>query len=45
MALGELTGMINHLQHLFPVLGSLDTAKGKLLELACSLQTPRLQHL
>lgn len=39
MAVGELTGVIQHLRHLFPVLGSLETTKGKLLELACSLQT------
>lgn len=45
MAVGELSGVINHLWHLFPVLGSLETTKGKLLELACSLQTPGLQCL
>lgn len=45
VAVGELPGVINHLQHLFPVLGSLETMKGKLLELACSLQTPGLQCL
>lgn len=45
MAVGEVTGMINHLWHLFPVLGSLETMKGKLLELACCLQTPGLPSL
>ena len=45
MAVGELTGMINHRRHLLPVLGSLETMKGKLLELTCSLQTSGLQSL